>query len=189
MKSIETNRLLLRNFSLADASDLFAYLHEPRASCFLSDRLDDIVAAHQEACKRSNRDDHIAVCLKTTNQLIGDLFAMRGDDADTFSVGWNFNAQFQGAGLATEAAQALFDYLFSAKEARRLFAYVEETNVASQRLCQKLGMRQEGTFKEYISFEKDADGRPVYVDTRQYAILRKEWSPGGTHSAVSAGSQ
>lgn len=108
--------------------------------------------------------------------MLVDLFAICGEDSDTFSVGWNFNARFGRAGLATEAAQALFEYLFAAKDARRLFAYVEEANIASQRLCEKLGMRHEGTFKEFISFEKDSDGRPVFVDTRQYAILRKEWS-------------
>lgn len=176
MKSIETNRLLLRNFSSKDAADLFDYLHEPKASCFLSLRVKDMGAAHQEASKRSNSDDYVAACLKRTNQLIGDLFAIPGNVSDTFSVGWNFNARFGGAGLATEAARALFEYLFEVKNARRLFAYVEEANIASQRLCEKLGMRHEGTFKEFISFENDSDGRPVFVDTRQYAILRKEWS-------------
>ncbi len=176
MKSIETNRLLLRNFAIEDAPGLFDYLHEPRASCFLSLKLEDMAAAHREARERSSSDDHFAVCLKNTNQLIGDLFAIPEDDSDTFSVGWNFNARFGGAGLATEAAQALFGYLFTAKDARRLFAYVEETNVVSQRLCEKLGMRHEGTFKEFISFEKGPDRRPIFVDTRQYAILRKEWS-------------
>lgn len=166
---------MLRNFAPEDASDLFDYLHEPRVSCFLSLRLEDMAAAHQEACKRSNSDDDVAVCLKSTNQLIGDLFATREEDPDTFSVGWNFNARFGGAGLATEAARALFEYLFAAKEARRLFAYVEDDNFASQRLCEKLGMRHEGTFMEFISFEKDSHGHPVFVNTRQYAILRKEW--------------
>lgn len=176
MKSIETNRLLLRNFSSEDAAGLFDYLHEPRASCFLSHRLNDMSAALEEASKRSHSDDYIAACLKHTNQLIGDLFAIHEEDSDTLSVGWNFNARFGGAGLATEAARALFEYLFEAKNARRLFAYVEEPNIASQRLCEKLGMRHEGTFKEFISFENDSDGRPVFVDTRQYTILRKEWS-------------
>ena len=175
MTPIETNRLLLRSFSLDDASGLLEYLHEPRASCFLSLRLEDMVAANREALNRSKSEEHIAVCLKSTNQLIGDLFAIREDDSDTFSVGWNFNEKFGGVGLATEAAQALFKYLFEAKSARRLFAYVEEANTPSQRLCEKLGMRHEGTFKEFISFEKDSEGLPIFVDTRQYALLCKEW--------------
>ncbi|GAA5138524.1 GNAT family N-acetyltransferase [Alloalcanivorax gelatiniphagus] len=175
MKAIETDRLLLRNFAAEDAAGLFEYLHEPRVSCFFSQRLEDMAAALKDVRKRSSSDDYVAVCLKDTGQLIGDLFAHAGDEPDTFSVGWNFNARFGGAGLATEAAQTLFQYLFAAKSTRRLFAYVEDDNVASQRLCEKLGMRHEGTFKEFVSFENDSDGRPVFVDTRQYAILLKEW--------------
>lgn len=49
------------------------------------------------------------------------------------------------------------------------------TTSASQRLCEKLGMRQEGVFKEFASFEKDGSGAPIFVNTIQYAILRKEW--------------
>lgn len=180
MKMIETNRLVLRNFTTDDASGLFDYLYEPRVSCFFSQKLEDMAAAHKEVSKRSHSDDYVAVCLKDTHQLIGDLFAIPEDERDTFSVGWHFNARFGGAGFATEAAQALFEYLFSAKSARRLFAYTEEDNLASQRVCEKLGMRHEGTFKEFVSFEKDSDGRPIFVDTRQYAILLKEWRGGAS---------
>ena len=40
---------------------------------------------------------------------------------------------------------------------------------------EKLGMRQEGLFKEFISFVKNPDGTPHYDNTYQYAILKKEW--------------
>ncbi|MDH4440901.1 MAG: GNAT family protein, partial [Rhizobium sp.] len=94
---------------------------------------------------------------------------------DTFSVGWNFNPQYGGTGIASEAAHALFEFLFSAKHARRLYAYVEDDNLPSQRLCQRLGMRREGVFKEFVSFRSSDDGVPIYENTMQYAILRKEW--------------
>jgi RimJ/RimL family protein N-acetyltransferase len=106
--------------------------------------------------------------------VIGDVFAMP-EPPDTYSVGWNFNAAFSGAGFATEAARALFDYLFTVKQARRLYAYVEEDNVSSRRLCERLGMRVEGLFREFISFREDEHGHPVYENTLQYALLRKEW--------------
>ena len=35
-------------------------------------------------------------------------------------------------------------------------------------------MRQEGLFKEFISFVKNPDGTPHYENTYQYAILRLE---------------
>ena len=96
MPPIATDRLILRNFCAHDAADLYAYLHEPRSGCFLSLRLADMAAAEAEAAERSRNDGHIAVCLKSTDTLIGDLFAE--PEEDTFSVGWNFNGAFSGAG-------------------------------------------------------------------------------------------
>ncbi len=133
MESIRTERLVLRNFRLGDAPDLLAYLREPGPSCYLSLKLDDLAAAEAEATARAGSDENIAVCLAATGQVIGDLFAIP-EPPDTFSVGWNFNAAFGGAGYATEAARALFTHLFTARQARRLYAYVEDDNGASRRL-------------------------------------------------------
>ena len=58
---------------------------------------------------------------------------------------------------------------------RRIYAYMEDYNISSQRLCEKLGMRREGLFKEFVSFVNDEDGVPIYENTMQYAMLKKEW--------------
>lgn len=176
MEIIDTQRLVLRRFRRDDAPDLFDYLHEPSSSCFFSIALGDMSAAQAEAEKRSASDEHIAVCLRESGKLIGDVFGVQ--EEDTFAVGWNFNPRFMGMGYAFEAATALFAHLFTAKNARRLYAYVEEANMSSRRLCQKLGMRQEGVFKEFISFTNDSHGAPIYEDTLQYALLYKEWRVG-----------
>lgn len=174
MDGIRTERLVLRNFRRADGADLLAYLREPRVSCFLALKLDDLPAAEAEADRRAGSDEYIAVCLAATGRVIGDVFAMP-EPPDTYSVGWNFNADFAGTGLATEAARALFEHLFTARQARRLYAYVEEDNLPSRRLCERLGMRAEGLFREFISFRADERGEPVFENTLQYALLRKEW--------------
>lgn len=174
MTMIETDRLVLRCFRPEDAADLFAYLHQPVASCFLSLALKDMEEAGNEVRKRSAGDEHIAVCLKGSGKLIGDVFAI--PEHDTFSIGWNFNPQFGGKGFAFEAAKALVAHLFTARAARRLYAYAEDTNTPSQRLCEKLGMRREGVFTEFVSFKNDDRGIPIYENTMQYAILRKEWT-------------
>ncbi|WP_444667278.1 GNAT family N-acetyltransferase [Cereibacter changlensis] len=174
MQPIETERLRLRNFREGDAEALFAYLQSPVASCFLSLTLADMEAARAEAAQRSRDEAQIAVCLKATDQLIGDLFAHR-EEEDTVSVGWNFNPAFTGQGYALEAARALFAHLFEDAGVRRLYAYVEDHNLPSQRLCERLGMRREGLFLEYISFKTDSSGKPIYENTMQYALLRREW--------------
>jgi RimJ/RimL family protein N-acetyltransferase len=170
---IETQRLVLRNFLATDADGLLDYLHSPNASCFLSLALADVSEARVEATKRGTGDEYLAVVLRDSGQLIGDVFAI--PEVDTFAIGWNFNPKFGGQGHAFEAATALTAFLFEAKNARRLYAYVEDNNIASQRLCEKLAMRREGVFKEFVSFKNDDAGRPIYENTMQYALLRKEW--------------
>lgn len=89
---------------------------------------------------------------------------------------WNFLSDYCGKGYAYESAKAYLDFLFNRMNARRIYAYVEDYNISSQRLCQKLGMRQEGVFLEYISFVNNPDGTPLYENTMQFAILKKEWN-------------
>ena len=180
MQIIETERLILRPFREGDAADIFAYLRAPTAPCFLSLKLADLAEAEIEVRKRALDEGCVAICLKQTGQVIGDLFGRAEEDEEdeTASVGWNLNPQFGGQGYAFEAARALFDNLFRAKGFRRLYAYVEDHNKPSQRLCEKLGMRREGVFIEFVSFTNDDAGNPIYENTMQYAILRREWMSG-----------
>lgn len=179
MTTIETERLILRPFRDGDAEDLFAYLRAPMAPCFFSLKLADLAAAEADVRKRAQDPEGLAICLKETGQVIGDLFAGAGeqDEDETASVGWHLNPRFGGQGYAFEAATALFGHLFFDRGFRRLYAYVEDHNAPSRRLCEKLGMRREGLFVEFVSFSEDDAGNPIYENTLQYAILRREWMP------------
>lgn len=181
---IETERLMLRPFLISDASDVFEYLREPAVNCFASMKLDSLEEAKEEMKKRVNETEYyFAIVLKESNKVIGeiDAFPERGEPhdtaspLDTFSPCWMLNGEYQGKGYAYEAAHAFFDYLFSEKGARRIYAYTEDYNLSSQHLCEKLGMRREGLFVEFVSFVNNPDGTPLYEDTVQYAILKKEW--------------
>ena len=178
---IETKRLILRPFLPTDADDLFEYLHKPTVNCFDCMKLGSIEDAKAEITKRLNNDTYLAITLKDTGKVIGEIFAHPEEESDapetkdTFSPCWMLNENYQGKGYAYEAAYAFFDFLFKQKGARRLYAYTEDYNTPSQKLCEKLGMRQEGLFLEFVSFINDAEGNPIYENTYQYAILKKEW--------------
>ena len=182
--TIETERLLLRPFQEGDAEDVFEHLNEPAVNCFASMKLHSIEEAREEVLKRSSETEYyFAIVLKESGKVIGEIDAYpepadeHGADSemDTFSPCWMLNKAYHGKGYAYEAAYAFFDYLFNDKGARRIYAYTEDYNKSSQHLCEKLGMRQEGLFKEFISFVKNPDGTPHYENTYQYAILKKEW--------------
>ena len=173
MEFYRTQRLIVRQFRESDAPQLLEYLADPTVNCFANEKLATIDDAVREATKKQNDFSQFAVCLKDTDKLIGHLFAMQ--EEDTYNVGWNFNPKFHGQGFAAEAALNLFHHLFDQMGARRVYCYVEENNLPSQKLCERLGMRREGLFVEYISFVNGANGDPVYENTLQFAILKKEW--------------
>ena len=181
---LETERLILRPFSEGDAADVLEYLREPAVNCFASMKMDSVEQAKTEMKKRAGETEYyFAIVLKETGKVIGeiDAYPERGEPhdttspLDTFSPCWMLNPAYQGKGYAYEAAHAFFDYLFRDKGARRIYAYTEEDNLSSQHLCEKLGMRREGLFREFVSFINNPDGTPRYENTVQYAILKKEW--------------
>lgn len=176
----ETERLILRPFTEADAGDLYEYLREPAVNCFADMRLDSPEAARQAALERAREPEYrFAIVLRESGKVIGEIEARpeggEGMPMDTFSPCWMLNRDYWHRGYAYEAARAFFDYLFREKGARRIYAYAEEDNLPSRRLCERLGMRREGLFLEFVSFVNDREGRPVYENTCQYAILKKEW--------------
>lgn len=182
---LETERLILRPFLERDAEDVYEYLKEPAVRCFASMKLDSLDQARSEMKKRLGETEYyFAIVLKKIGKVIGEIEAYPEEaeangktDAvrDTFSPCWMLNRNFQGKGYALEAAKAFFDYLFREKGARRIYAYTEDYNFSSQHLCEKLGMRREGLFLEFVSFVDNPDGTPCYENTIQYAILQREW--------------
>ena len=186
---IVTERLILRSFREGDAEDVFEYLKEPAVNCFACMKLRSPEEARRAVLERAEDPEFtFAIVLKATGKVIGQIDAhpesSQPDMAencvkDTFSPCWMLNGNYHGKGYAYEAAKAFFDYLFYQKGARRIYAYTEDYNLPSQHLCEKLGMRREGLFREFVSFVNDADGEPIYENTCQYAILKKEWEQHG----------
>ena len=179
---IETERLILRPFRESDAADVFEYLREPVVNCFANMKLNSLEEAKEEMKKRVGETEYyFAIVLKDADKVIGEIDAYpehgephnTSSPFDTFSPCWMLNDVYQGKGYAYEAAHAFFDYLFREKGARRIYAYTEDYNLPSQHLCEKLGMRREGLFKEFVSFVNNPDGTPHYENTIQYAVLKK----------------
>ena len=77
---------------------------------------------------------------------------------------WAISPPRQGKGLATEAAQALIDYMFDVRRLSRIVATTKNDNHASQRVMRRLGMTVErNPFPDPFYFETvgflDAEAR------------------------------
>ncbi len=191
MSTVETKRLLLRPFRESDAADVLEYLSGPLPHCFANLKLDSLDEARAEVVKRGVDTEYcFAIVLKESGKVIGEIDAEPSSyeppmlcskspgpkpPPDTFTPSIILNAAYQGCGCAYEATYAFYDYLFMQKGARRIYTYVDDYNARSQHLCEIMGLRREGVFREFFSFVDDAGGNPVYEDTIQYAILKREW--------------
>ncbi len=172
--NIQTPRLLIRRFQPEDYEDLYEYLSDEQVVKYEPYPPFTKEQCRLEAVRRSKKDAFLAVCLKTTGKVIGNLYFEKGD-YDTWELGYVFNRHFQNNGYATESARALFDYAFREMRVRRVKASCSPENVASWRLMERLHMRREAHELKNIFFKTDREGNPIWQDTYHYAILSEEW--------------
>lgn len=57
------------------------------------------------------------------------------------AIGWHLSSKFSGAGYATEAAREMLRFAFQERHVMRVRADCFESNLASRRVLEKLGMR------------------------------------------------
>jgi RimJ/RimL family protein N-acetyltransferase len=171
-----TERLVLRPFRHGDKRDVLAYrgredvvrymptdpLRDDAAEAFIAERL--------TATQIAADNDRIILGVERDGQVIGDVLIKAGQMADRQAeIGWAFNPDFHGRGLATEAARELLALAFGDLAMHRAWAQLDPRNTASARLCERLGMRQEAYFREDMWF------KGAWGDTAIYALLAAEW--------------
>jgi len=61
-------------------------------------------------------------------------------------------------------------------KAHRITARCNPDNIASWRVMEKIGMKQEGLLRKRVSFVTEDDGTPVYWDELVYGILQEEYN-------------
>lgn len=85
------------------------------------------------------------------------------------SIGYYIGAGFQGRGLATSSIRAVLRFVFEQLQFNRVQLKCASTNVASQRVAERLGFSWEGLLRQ----AELIDGQ--YVDHYVYGLLRSEF--------------
>jgi RimJ/RimL family protein N-acetyltransferase len=177
MNILKTERLILRAFSCDDWKDLYEYLSQESVVKYEPYDIYTKDACKKEAEKRSKQDFFWAVCLKGSNKLIGNVYFKQQEPEEflTWEIGYVFNPLYFGKGYATESCRELLRYGFQQLKARRIVAMCNPKNVPSWKLLERLNMRREGHLRKNIFFKSDKNGKPIWNDTYEYAILADEW--------------
>jgi RimJ/RimL family protein N-acetyltransferase len=145
---LETLRLRLRPATLQDTDAFVRLWGEPAVRRFL---FDDRLVSRQEVHDLLERS---AACFAREGWGLWRVDRDREEPAAPAGFAGFLRSQeglpdlvygmhpaHQGEGLATEAAQAVLQHLFTRCGAPRLTASVDEPNVASVRVLEKLGLR------------------------------------------------
>jgi RimJ/RimL family protein N-acetyltransferase len=170
---LQTNRLIIRQFSMNDADDLYEYLSLSDTYIFEPGEPIDQKQALAMCKERAAGNNFFAVELIHEKKMIGHLYFQQAQPAEfmTWELGYIFNPKYQSKGYCTEAAQAIIAYAFEELMAHKVTAFCNPHNIASWRVLEKCGMTREGHFKEKAFFRKDTDGNPLWHDCYAYGIL------------------
>jgi RimJ/RimL family protein N-acetyltransferase len=155
---LETERLILRRFTVDDAQFALTLLNEPSFLRYIGDKkvrtLDDArqyILTGPVASYERNGFGLCVVELKASHKPIGMCGLIKRDELPDPDIGFAFLPDFWNKGFAFEAAAAV---LQSARDTFQLvLAITSLDNVASIKLLERLGF----TFEKIISLAKDRE--------------------------------
>lgn len=157
MKSIETERLLLREFLSSDDEGMFQLDSNPNVHKYVGKKpvthIDES-RAYIEFVHQQYKDFGIgrwAVVLKETNTFIGwsgikFITATINNHQDFYEIGYRFIEEHWGKGYATEAGKAFIDYAFNEMKVKAIYAYADKENASSRNTLEKLGLKYVNSF-------------------------------------------
>ncbi|HHX59193.1 MAG TPA: GNAT family N-acetyltransferase [Epulopiscium sp.] len=173
MKTIYTERLIIRNFTENDGEDLYEYLGDEEVVRYEPYKPFSLQQSKTEAIRRAGDKNFLAVALRN-GKLIGNLYFAKGD-FETWEIGYVFNRDYWNQGYAVESANELINYIFEKENAWRIMAMCDPMNKSSWKLLERLGFRREGHLLKNVYFFKDEYGKPIWKDTYEYGILKEEY--------------
>ena len=147
---IETERLILRPMTAADFDSIFRLFSDPKVMAAFDQRpltikqtqkwFDDNLL-HQ----KKHGYSLFAAVLKQDHAIIGNcgLTHYEIEEKHELEIGYDLHSDYWGQGIATEAATAVRDYAFYSLKKPRLIGLARQTNLASQRVLEKIGMHRE----------------------------------------------
>lgn len=176
--TLETERLILRQFSVDDAEDMFRnWANDEEVTKYMPwlphqnlEVTKELLAAWVNAYT-SLENYNWAIVPKNYGKVVGSISV--NDMSNTMErceVGYCLSKSFWNQGIMTEALTAIIKYLFNEIGFNRIQATHNVANVASGKVMLKSGMRYEGKLSKY-----NKNNKGVFVDCSIYAINKEDF--------------
>lgn len=174
---IETDRLILRRFTLEDAEDMYYnWANDDLVTEHLSWPTHKNVEVTKQVLKSwvesYNREDTYswAITLKEKNMVIGSIGVVEIEEShENCTIGYCIGRAFWGKGITTESFKGIIGILFDEVGFERIQAYHHADNPASGKVMKKSGLKYEGRLRHYRLNTKGD-----FVDCDFYGILRDD---------------
>jgi len=173
---LESERLVLRGMTLDDAAEVQRLAGDERIAATTSliphpypdGAAEEWIGTH-EAEFAAGTGVVWAMTRREGDELIGAIGLMIAVEHDRAELGYWVGVPYWNNGYVTEAGRLVLRYGFESRRLNRIHSHHFETNPASGRVMQKLGMTYEGTLRQHHK----KWGR--YMDCPHYGMLRKEY--------------
>lgn len=187
--TIETGRLILREFRRDDWESIHEYAVDPEVYRYMpwGPNSEDETRAFVERAIASRQQDprlsfELAVTLEENGRLIGGGgIRAANEDFRAADMGYCLRRDSWGLGLATEAAAGLIGFGFERLGLHRIWATCDTGNTRSARVLEKAGMELEGTMRD------DTWLRGRWRSSHLYAILEADWMQGKARNQAGPG--
>ena len=179
-QQLETERLILRRFTAADAPAMFRnWANDPEVTEYLiwpaytsEKEAEDYLRTVEEQYRRIDFYEW-AIVLKKIGEPIGSIGIVNTwECVSAMEVGYCIGQKWWRQGLVPEALNAVGEFLFREVEINRLEAKHDVQNPASGTVMKKCGMVCEGTLRQSARYNRGI------CDVCWYSILRDEFLPG-----------
>jgi len=154
MKVLETERLIVRRFSLDDAAFAVELVNDPAWLQYIGDRKVRTPEDARAYLRKGALDMYervgfgmYVVTLKTTGEPIGTCGLIKRDTLDDVDIGFAFLPKFRGQGFALESAVAVLEHGKRDFGLKRIVAIVSPANRRSIAILEKLGLKFERMLK------------------------------------------
>ena len=177
-KELETERLILRKFTLDDAKDMFNnYGSDSDTSKYLvwntHKNIEDSISYIKDVLEKYKKDSFYCwgVVLKETNALFGAISVIDLDIKNhTAEVGYCYGSKWWRNGYAAESFKRVIAFLFDEVGIETIYADHYLDNVASGRVMEKCGLKKEGILRKRM-YDKNGN----LSDLVSYSILKEEY--------------
>jgi len=175
-KTIYTERLTLRPFTLNDAQGMYDnWASDPQVTRFVTWQPHASVEETTELlklwCAGYAQETTYNWVMDLNGTPIGNVSVVHiNDKNEKVELGYCMSAAYWNKGYMTEAVRAVIDYLFKEVGVNRILISHAVDNPASGRVAQKCGCTFEGISRQDY---KSITGE--YWDIANYSILKEEW--------------